>query len=101
MAGAMPGLAMCDLFVLIFENLQSGDRLGAARIHRAILPHINLALQNMEVFHHCEKRLLEARGLLKSVVVREPAIDLDAHVEAYIDVVNQAVLEEVTRNGLT
>jgi len=100
-AGAMPGLAMCDLFVRVFEKMQAGDLAGAARIHRSMLPQINLALQNMEIFHHCEKRLLAARGLLQSVVVREPAIDLDAQLTAHIDLVNGLVLEEVGRNGFT
>ena len=100
-AGVMPGLAMCDLFVAVFEKMQNGDRLGAAQIHRSLLPQINLALQNMEIFHHCEKRLLAARGLLNSVVVREPAIDLSSQLAAYIDLVNQLVLEEAERNDLT
>jgi 2-keto-3-deoxy-L-arabinonate dehydratase len=100
-AGAMPGLAMCDLFVRVFEKMRSGDLDGAARIHRSMLPQINLALQNMEIFHHCEKRLLAARGLLQSVVVREPAIDLDPQLAAHIDLVNRLVLEEADRNGFT
>jgi dihydrodipicolinate synthase/N-acetylneuraminate lyase len=100
-AGVMPGLAMCDLFVRVFEKMQNGDRLGAAQIHRSLLPQINLALQNMEIFHHCEKRLLAARGLLNSVVVREPAIDLSPQLAAYIDLVNQLVLQEAARNELT
>jgi 4-hydroxy-tetrahydrodipicolinate synthase len=100
-AGAMPGLAMCDLFVRVFEKMQAGDLVGAARIHRSMLPQINLALQNMEIFHHCEKRLLVARGLLQSAVVREPAIDLDPQLAAHIDLVNRLVLEEAGRNGFT
>jgi 4-hydroxy-tetrahydrodipicolinate synthase len=100
-AGAMPGLAMCDLFVRVFEKMQAGDLAGAARIHRSLLPQINLALQNMEFFHHCEKRLLAERGLLRSVVVREPAIDLDPQLDAHIEMVNRLVLEEVCRNGFT
>ena len=100
-AGAMPGLAMTDLFVRVFEKMQAGDLVGAARIHRSMLPQINLALQNMEIFHHCEKRLLAARGLLQSVVVREPAIDLDPQLAAHIDLVNGLVLEEAGRHGFT
>ena len=101
LAGVMPGLAMCDLFVLAFKKVQDGDLPGAASIHRSLLPQIVLALQSMEVFHHCEKRLLAARGLMRSVVVRDPAIELDAPTLAYIDFVNQQVLEEVKRNALT
>jgi dihydrodipicolinate synthase/N-acetylneuraminate lyase len=100
-AGAMPGLAMCDLFVRVFEKIQSGDLDGAASIHKSMLPQIVLALQSMEVFHHCEKRLLALRGLMHSVVVRDPAVELDAGMAAHIDVVNRLVMEEVARNGLT
>ena len=100
-AGVMPGLAMCDLFVRVFERIESGDLHGAASIHRSMLPQIGLALQSMEVFHHCEKRLLAARGLMQSVVVRDPAVEIDEHLAAHIDLVNRLVLEEVERNGLT
>jgi 2-keto-3-deoxy-L-arabinonate dehydratase len=101
LAGAMPGLAMCDLFVKVFEKIQCGDLDGAARIHRSMLPQINLALESMEVFHHCEKRLLAARGLMRSVVVRDPAVEVDEHTAAHIDLVNRLVIEEAARNGLT
>jgi len=100
-AGAMPGLAMCDLFVRIFDKMRCGDLYGAAAIHRSMLPQINLALQSMEVFHHCEKRLLAARGLMQSVVVRDPAVEVDENLAAHMDLVNRLVLEEVARNGLT
>jgi 2-keto-3-deoxy-L-arabinonate dehydratase len=101
LAGVMPGLAMCDLFVLAFRKMREGDLPGAASIHRSLLPQIVLALQSMEVFHHCEKRLLAARGLMRSVVVRDPEIELDAAMLAYIDFVNQRVLDEVKLNALT
>jgi hypothetical protein len=35
------------------------------------------------------------------VVVREPAIDLSPQLAAYIDLVNQLVLEEAARHELT
>jgi dihydrodipicolinate synthase/N-acetylneuraminate lyase len=101
LAGVMPGLAMCDLFVLAFRKIREGNVSGAASIHRSILPQIVLALQSMEVFHHCEKHLLAARGLMRSVVVRDPAVELDAPLLAYIHFVNQRVLEEVKRNAFT
>jgi len=99
--GAMPGLAMCDLFVRIFEKIQAGDVYGAASIHRSMLPQIGLALQSMEVFHHCEKRLLAARGLMQSTVVRDPSVEVDERLAAHIDLLNRLVLEEAARHGLT
>ena len=99
--GAMPGLAMSDLFVRIFCKIQDGDLAGAARIHRSMLPQIGLALRNMELFHHCEKLLLAARGLLRSTVVRDPSVEPDEQMLDHIGLVNRLVLEEVERNGVT
>ncbi len=98
--GAMPGLAMCDLFVRVFNLASSGDLDGAFAIYTAMLPQIVYALQNMELFHHMEKRLLQARGLLTSTVVREPSLRLEAHVEAHIEKLNRLVLVELERQGL-
>ena len=101
LAGVMPGTAMCDLFVKAFGKMQDGDWAGAAAIHSAMLPQVLVALQSMEMFHHCEKRLLAARGLLRCVQVRDPAIELDSNLFAHINLVNQMVLTEVSRHGLT
>jgi hypothetical protein len=58
-------------------------------------------MQNMELYHHMEKRLLQARGLLASSVVREPTLWLDAYVEAHIEALNRLVLVELERQGLS
>lgn len=100
-AGAMPGLALCDLFVKVFDLARAGDLDAAMEIHRAMLPQIVFALQNMELFHHCEKRLLAARGVLRSVVVREPTVQLDRAACEHLDALNRVVLAELARQGLT
>jgi 2-keto-3-deoxy-L-arabinonate dehydratase len=99
--GAMPGLAMCDLFGRVFDLASSGNLDGAFAIYRSMLPQIVYAMQNMELYHHMEKRLLQARGLLRSSAVREPSLRLEAHVEAHIEALNRLVLAEVERQGLT
>ena len=96
-SGAVPGLAMCDLFVRVFDLAAQGKLSGAMTIYRSMLPQIVFCLQNMELYHHCEKRLLRARGLLSSTVVRNPTVHLDAGTEAHIDFLNDVVLAEVTR----
>jgi 4-hydroxy-tetrahydrodipicolinate synthase len=83
--GAMPGLAMCDLFQDLTGRVLAGDDEGAWHIFRIVLPFIVYSLQNMELFHHCEKRLLVKRGLIRDPVVREPALTLDAAASAYVD----------------
>jgi len=83
--GAMPGLALCDLFQELTRRALAGDDTGASELFRVVLPHIAYSLQNMELFHHCEKRLLARRGLIRDPVVREPALTLDATASDYID----------------
>ena len=83
--GAMPGLALCDLFQELTQRALAGDDPGALELFRVVLPHIAYSLQNMELFHHCEKRLLARRGLISDPVVREPALTLDATASEYID----------------
>jgi dihydrodipicolinate synthase/N-acetylneuraminate lyase len=94
-SGAVPGLAMCDLFVRVFDLASQGKLTAAMTIYRSMLPQIVFCLQSMELFHHCEKRLLRARGLLTSTVVRNPTFHLDAHTEAHIDFLNDMVLAEL------
>jgi 2-keto-3-deoxy-L-arabinonate dehydratase len=101
LAGVMPGLALCDLFVRLWNLLQSGDNDAALSLHTLMLPQISLALQNMELFHHVEKRLLKARGLIQNAVVREPAIILDDSATAHIERVNRLALEQVARYAST
>lgn len=100
-AGAMPGLPMCDLFVRIWNLAAAGAIAEALEIHTAILPQIVYSLQNMELFHHAEKRLLAARGLLQSTVVRDPAAPVDGEMPAYMEILQAKVLRELRRHGLT
>jgi len=96
-SGAVPSLAMCDLFARVFDLASKGELAAALTIYRSMLPQIVFSLQNMELYHHCEKRLLRARGLLSSTVVRNPTFHLDAGTEAHIDFLNHLVLEEIDR----
>lgn len=99
-SGAVPGLAMCDLFMRVFELACSGQSEAAINIYRSMLPQIVFALQNMELYHHCEKLLLHARGLLVSTTVRNPTWRLDHQTETHIEVLNNLVLSELDRQGL-
>ena len=91
--GVMPGLAVSDLLAKVFQLATNGDVAGAYKIHEAVLPQIVLSLQHMELFHHAEKRLLVARGLLHDAVVRELTLRLDRHTEERIAFLNQQVLK--------
>jgi dihydrodipicolinate synthase/N-acetylneuraminate lyase len=103
--GVMPGLAISDLLAKVFQLATKDDVVGAYRIHEAVLPQIVLSLQHMELFHHAEKLLLVARGLLQEAVVRPLTLKLDRHTEDRIAFLNEQILAlldrlELPRNPL-
>jgi 4-hydroxy-tetrahydrodipicolinate synthase len=73
---------------------------GAHKIHEAVLPQIVFSLQHMELFHHAEKRLLVARGILQEAVVRQLTLSLDRHTEERISFLNGQILALLDRLGL-
>ncbi|HEV2383589.1 MAG TPA: dihydrodipicolinate synthase family protein [Terriglobia bacterium] len=87
--GVMPGLAVSDLLVRVFQLATQGDMAGAHQIYAAVLPQIVFSLQHLELFHHAEKRPLGARGILADPVVRDLILSLDRYVEDRIAFLNQ------------
>lgn len=95
--GVMPGLAVADLLARVFQLATHGAMSSAYEIFQAVLPQIVFSLQHMELFHHAEKRLLAARGLLDSTVVRQLALGMDKHVDNHISFLNGQVLALLER----
>jgi dihydrodipicolinate synthase/N-acetylneuraminate lyase len=98
--GVMPGLAIADVLARVFRLASGGDREGAYAVFRGVLPQIVFSLQNMELFHHAEKQLLEARGLLRSPAVREATVELNSHDLAHIRFLNGRVLALLDELGM-
>lgn len=90
--GVMPGLGIADLLTLVFQRAKGGDDLGAFEIFQGVLPQIVFSLQHMELFHHAEKGLLQARGILPGCVVRELALTPDRYLERRISFLNDGIL---------
>jgi 4-hydroxy-tetrahydrodipicolinate synthase len=95
--GVMPGLAVSDLLAKVFQLAAQDDMAGAYKIHEAVLPQIVFSLQHMELFHHAEKRLLAARGVLQEAVVRQLTLRLDRHTEDRIAFLNGQILALLDR----
>jgi len=95
--GLMPGLAIADLLAIVFQLATKGDTVGAHEVFQGILPQIVFSLQNMELFHHAEKRLLEARGVLTGSVVRQITVGVDSHMENRISFLNEQILALLDR----
>lgn len=98
--GVMPGLALSDLLVRVFQLASENDREGAQRIYEAVLPQIVFSLQHMELFHHAEKRLLVARGILHDPLVRQPTLKLDRYTDDRIQFLNEQILALLDHLGL-
>jgi dihydrodipicolinate synthase/N-acetylneuraminate lyase len=98
--GVMPGLAVFDVLAKAFRLAANNDPVGAYKIHEAVLPQIVFSLQHMELFHHAEKRLLVARGILPEAVVRQLTLQLDRHLEDRISFLNRQILALLRRLGL-
>jgi hypothetical protein len=54
----------------------------------------------MEFFHHVEKALLTARGVLPAVIVREATFTIGSNDQAHIDFLNRKVLDWLDHLGL-
>jgi dihydrodipicolinate synthase/N-acetylneuraminate lyase len=98
--GIMPGLALSDVLQCVFRRASSGDRVGAYNAFRGVLPQIVFSLQNLELFHHAEKLLLEARGLLRATAVREASLELGPHDLAHLHFLNARVLALLEELGI-
>jgi 4-hydroxy-tetrahydrodipicolinate synthase len=99
-AGVVPGLGPMDLIDRVFRLAKAGQREQACPAFEAVLPQIVYSLQSLELYHHAEKRLLQARGVLDTVVVRRPRVTLSDHEAAHIDFINRRILDLLDEFGL-
>jgi len=99
-SGVMPGLAVADLLARVYRLVSSGEKDRAYAIFAEVLPQITYSLQHMELFHHAEKRLLQARGILKETAVRDAGIQLREADAAHIDFLNSRILALLDRLGM-
>ena len=90
--GVMPSLSLADLLARIFRLAKDGQRQEAYALFTGALPQILFSLQNMELYHHAEKRLLAARGIINTTRVRALQRDLDPLDATHIDFLNENIL---------
>ena len=77
------------------EKDSAGDKDGAYALFQGVLPQITFSLQSLEFFHHAEKALLTARGVLPRTYVREATLIPDEIERAHIEFLNRKVIELV------
>jgi len=98
--GVMPGLAVSDLLQIIWENARAGNKDVAYQLFQGVLPQIIFSLQNLEFFHHAEKALLVARGVLSHAEVRDATLTIHEIDRAHIDFLNRKVIDLVSRQRI-
>jgi len=96
--GVMPGLAMADILNRIFDLRVQGEE-EAFVLFGKLLPQIVFSLQNMELFLYCEKRLLQARGVLDNTRCRSAAFTPDPLSVRYVDELNSRILQAIEEAG--
>jgi 4-hydroxy-tetrahydrodipicolinate synthase len=90
--GVMPGLGVSDMLNIVWRLARAGDKDAAYNIFQGLLPQIMFSLQSLEFFHHVEKSLLVARGLLSSASVRDATVTVDDTDQLHIQFLNQKII---------
>lgn len=98
--GVMPGLAVSDILQGVWKKARKGDQDGAYEDFIEVLPQITYSLQSLEFFHHAEKSLLVARGVLSDANVREATLTVGPDDQAHLKFLNRKVIEFLARHEL-
>jgi dihydrodipicolinate synthase/N-acetylneuraminate lyase len=95
--GVMPGLGVSDMLHLVWQSARAGNKDAAYEVFQALLPQIVYSLQSLEFFHHAEKALLVARGVLPAANVRDATLTVPEIDRAHIEFLNGKILSLVQR----
>jgi dihydrodipicolinate synthase/N-acetylneuraminate lyase len=98
--GVMPGLGISDILGRAFRLAKDGDPDYAYQLFQGVLPQIVFCLQNIELYHHAEKLLLEARGIISGTVVRQAGRTLRENEAKHIRFLNTKILNLLDHFGL-
>jgi 4-hydroxy-tetrahydrodipicolinate synthase len=90
--GVMPGLGISDVLARVFRLAKDGAFDHAYDLFQGVLPQVVFCLQNMELFHHAEKLLLQARGIISQITVRQATRGLRESEVRHIQFLNTKIL---------
>jgi dihydrodipicolinate synthase/N-acetylneuraminate lyase len=95
--GVMPGLGVSDLLHIVWQFARAGNKDAAYEVFQGLLPQIVYSLQSLEFFHHAEKALLVARGVLPAANVRDATLTVPEIDRVHIEFLNGKILTLVQR----
>lgn len=90
--GVMSGLGISDILARVFRLAKHGDSDRAYELFQSVLPQIVFCLQNLELYHHAEKLLLEARGVISGSIVRQASRTLRENEATHIRFLNSKII---------
>lgn len=83
--GVIPGGAMHEYYLDIYESYMDGNRDRAIQLHNEILPMLDHIGQVGELFIHYEKKMMKKRGILETDQCREPTLTPDSYIDDLVD----------------
>ncbi len=95
LCGIMPGLAVADGLDVVFKLRAAHRNDEAFELYGKLLPRVLFSFQSFqhfELYLYCEKRLLQARGLLSSANCRNASFTPDPYTVRYVDELNERLL---------
>jgi 2-keto-3-deoxy-L-arabinonate dehydratase len=104
LCGIMPGLAVADALDVVFKLRAANRNDEAFELYGKLLPRVLFSFQSFqhfEVYMYCEKRLLQARGLLSSANCRSASFTPDPYTVRYVDELNERLLPLLEDLGKT
>jgi dihydrodipicolinate synthase/N-acetylneuraminate lyase len=100
-AGVMSGMAIADALNVVFQLRLSQRSEEAFELYQKLLPFIVFGLQNFELWLYCEKRLLQARGLISSARCRNASVAPDLYTIRYVDELGERIMHTLQNAGLS
>jgi len=76
--GVMPGCALYDIFISIYNNYMVGNKNISFDLHNNILPFLTFEDQSLEMFLASEKFFLKLRDMVQETHCRIPNFQLDS-----------------------
>lgn len=102
LCGIMPCLGVADALDVVFKLRAANKNDEAFDLYGKLLPRILFSFQSFqhfEVYLYCEKRLLQARGLISTANCRNAGFTPDPHTVHYVDELNERTLETLKNLG--
>lgn len=98
--GVQPGCSFVELYVRVWDLLDSGEVDAAERLHRQMVPYLSYWMQGVEIIVAAEKLISTRRGLVDDPYCRGPRHSLDSGevemVHRFVDEFSE-LLPEVRR----